>query len=90
MATLRIGSFSVNYDSDSLVINSISFAHTGEEASFRDVKKDADRHIGDGNNVDVFGFDMTNSKELNGIMYTGGANYLVDYEVEEKIINEED
>lgn len=90
MNTLRIGSFVVSYDASSLVIDSITFASSGEQASFRDVKKDSDRHIGDGKDVDVFGFDMTNSKELNGIMYTGGANYVVDYEVEEKIINDED
>lgn len=86
MKSIRIDSFLVSYDPNSLVIDSIKFASSKEEADFSDVARRADRRVGDGNNVDVFGFDMSNQPGINAIAFTGGANYVCDFQTEKEII----
>ncbi len=86
MKNIRIGSFKVSYDQSSMVIDTITFASSGEVADFSDVKKDSDRHCGNGNNVDVFGFDMSNQSDVNGIAFTGNGNYVVDFDTEKEIL----
>lgn len=89
MATLRIGSFSVNYDKDSLFIHEINFAASGEKADYSDVKKDSDDHVGDGNNVDVFKLSPSNRSDINAIVFTGNGNFLADFETEKQLVEEE-
>lgn len=87
MKNIRIGSFNIRYDESSMFIHSITFA-SGDEADFTDVSRDSDRHCGDGRNVDVFGFDMSNQSDVNGIAFTGHGNYVVDFDTEKEILEE--
>jgi len=89
MKNIRIGSFKVTFDESSMLISSIRFASSGESADFGDVAKHADRRVSDGNNTDVFGFDMSNQSDVNGIAFTGNGNYVVDFDTEKEIIEEE-
>lgn len=85
MKSIRLGSFRVSFYQD-MVIDRIEFAHSGNEASFNDVKKHADFEVSDGENLNVFGFDMTNQSGINAIAFTGGANFVCDFETEQKLI----
>ena len=86
MKRIRLGSFRIEFDNESMIIDRIEFAHSGNEASFRDVKKDADFECSDGKNLNVFGFETTNQSEINAIAFTEGANFVCDFETEKKLI----
>lgn len=86
MKNIRIGSFNVRYDQSSMLVDSITFASSGKVADFTDVSRDSDRRCGDGKNVDVFGFDMSNQSDVNGIAFTGHGNYVVDFNTEKELL----
>ena len=86
MKSIRLGSFRIKYDQHSMVIVRIEFAHNGEPATFRDVKKHADFEISNGENITVFGFDMTNQSDINAIAFTSGDNFVCDFETERTLI----
>ena len=88
MKNIRLDSFLVCYDENSLVIESIKFASSKEVADFSDVSKHADRRCSDDNNVDVFGFDTSNQSGINAIAFTGGANYVCDFQTEKELLEE--
>lgn len=88
MKNVRLGSFAVSYDEGSCVIESIKFADSKESADYSDVRRLSDRHCGDGNNVDVYGFDISNQSGINAIAFTGGANYVCSFQTEKKILKD--
>jgi hypothetical protein len=88
MKNIRLGSFLVCYDENLLAIQSIKFAVSKETANFSDVRNHADRRCGDNNNIDVFGFDLSNQTGINAIAFTGGANYVCDFQTEKELLEE--
>jgi hypothetical protein len=90
MATLRIGSFFVKYDKNSLFIHKIHFAVSGEVADYSDVAKYSHDHVGDGNNVDIFKLSPSGRYDINAIAFTGHGNFLADFETEKQILQDDE
>ncbi len=88
MKNIRLDSFLVSYDEDSLVVDSIRFAGSKEPADYSDVRRAADRKASDGGNVNVFGFDISNQSGINAIAFTGGGNFVCDFQTEKDLLEE--